>query len=92
VGTLGTLPKGRRGSGPNGLGASAGAGDEGGDDVAGVTIEVVAGPVPAGGGARIRLAGSDLHVAERHPSVEDGGNGHASDTRGPSRPSRQARA
>ena len=40
-----------------------GAGDEGGDDVVGVAIEVAAGPVVAGGGAGVGVAGGDLDVA-----------------------------
>ena len=48
----------------------AGAGDEYGDDVAGVAVEVVAGPVVAGGGARIGVAGGDLDVSEGDAGVE----------------------
>ena len=46
------------------------AGDECGNDVAGVPIEVVPGAVVAGRRPGIGVAGGDLNVTERHPSVE----------------------
>jgi hypothetical protein len=52
----------------------AGAGDEGGDDVAGVAVKIVAGPVVAGGGPRIGVAGGDLDVSQSDARVEAGGN------------------
>ncbi len=48
------------------------AGHEGGDDVAGVTVQVVPCPVVAGGRPWIGMAGGDLDVPERHPGVEGG--------------------
>jgi hypothetical protein len=51
----------------NGL---AGAGDEGGDDVAGVAVKIGAGPVVAGGGAGIGVTGSDLDISQGHARVE----------------------
>ena len=50
------------------------AGEEGGDDVAGVAVEVVAGSVVSGGGSRVGVSGRDLHVSQRHPGVEGGGD------------------
>src|SRR5437868_832737 len=47
-----------------------GTGHEGGDDVAGVTIEVVAGSVVSGRGAGVRGTGGDLDVPQRHPGIE----------------------
>ena len=44
----------------------------GGEDVVGVTVEVLAGPVVAHRGAWIGMAGGDLDVPEVHASVEHG--------------------
>ncbi len=46
--------------------------DEGHDDVGGVAVEVLAAPVVDGGGARIGVARSDLHVPQRHSSIQGG--------------------
>ena len=40
----------------------------------GEAIEVVAGPVVAGRGAGIGVAGGDLDVPQRHPGIEGGGD------------------
>ena len=53
---------------------SGGAGDEGGDDVAGVAIEVLSSSVVASGCARVGMAGCDLCVAQGHSGVERGGD------------------
>jgi hypothetical protein len=53
----------RRGEPDRLVGGSGGAGDEGGDDVVGVSVEVAAYPVVAGGGAGIGVPGGDLDVA-----------------------------
>ena len=45
------------------------SGHEGCDDIAGVAVEVVAGPVVAGGGPGIRVTGCDLYVAQRHAGI-----------------------
>ena len=50
--------------------ASGASCDEGGDDVAGVAVEVVACLVVAGGRTGVGMAGRDLHVPERDPRVE----------------------
>src|SRR5665647_1875067 len=42
----------------------------GGEDVVGVAIEVLAGPVVLHGGAWVGVAGGDLHVAEVDSGVE----------------------
>jgi hypothetical protein len=52
----------------------AGAGNEGGDDIAGVTVKVVTGPVVTGGGPRIGVTGRDLDVSQSDTRVEAGGN------------------
>ncbi len=48
------------------------AGDEGGDDVGGVAVEVLAAVVVDRGGAWVGVAGGDLHVAQRDSGVEAG--------------------
>ena len=53
---------------------AGGAGDEGGDDVGGVAVEGDPGPVVAHGGAGVGVAGGFLHVAQRDPGVERGGD------------------
>ncbi len=50
--------------------ALRGAGDEGGHDVAGVAVEVVARSVVAGRRPGIGVASGDLDVAKRDPGVE----------------------
>jgi hypothetical protein len=45
-----------------------------GQDVVGVPVEVLAGPVVAHGGSRIGVAGGDLHVAQADAGVEHGGD------------------
>jgi hypothetical protein len=52
--------------------AGSAAGDEGGDDVVGVSVEVLASSVEDGGGSGIGVAGRDLHVPKRDASVEGG--------------------
>jgi len=54
---------------------SGGAGDEGGDDVGGVTVQRYPSSVVARGGARIGVAGGFLDVTERDARVECGGDG-----------------
>jgi len=49
-----------------------GSGDEGGDDVVGVSVEVAAGSVVAGGGAGVGVSGGDLDVARRDSGVLQG--------------------
>jgi hypothetical protein len=51
---------------------SGGSGDEGGDDVGGVSVEADAGAVVAHGGARVGVAGGFLDVAEWDSGVERG--------------------
>jgi hypothetical protein len=53
---------------------SLSAGYEGRDHVGGVAIEVLTAPVVAGGGPGIGMPGSDLHVSQRHASVQAGGD------------------
>ncbi len=53
---------------------SGGSGEEGGDDVGGVAVKRHSRPVVAHGGARIRVAGGLLHVAEGDAGVEGGGD------------------
>jgi hypothetical protein len=54
--------------------SAGGAGDEGGDDVRGVTVERLAGPVVAHGRARIGVRGGFLDVSQGHSGVESGGD------------------
>ncbi len=51
---------------------SGARGHVGGEDVVGVPVEVVAGPVIAGGGAGIGVPGGDLDIAQVDPGVEHG--------------------
>ena len=55
-------------------GLSGCSGDVGGDDVGGVPVEAGPGPVVAHGGARVGVRGGFLHVAQRDPGVEGGGD------------------
>ena len=56
-------------------GAGSGAGGHvGGEDVVGVAVEVLAGPVVAHGGAGVGVAGGDLDVAQVDAGVEHGGD------------------
>ncbi len=56
-------------------GSGSGTGGHvGGQDVVGVAVEVLAGPVVAHGGAWVGVAGGDLDVAQVHASVEHGGD------------------
>ena len=50
------------------------AGDEGGHDVGGVSVERHAGPVVAHGGARVGVTGGFLDIAQWDTGVEGGGN------------------
>ena len=50
------------------------SGDVGGDDVGRVPVEAGPCPVVAHGGARVGVRGGLLHVAQRHPGVEGGGD------------------
>jgi hypothetical protein len=49
-----------------------GAGEESGDDVGGVAVEVAAVAVVAGGHAWVGVPGGDLDVAERYAGVKAG--------------------
>jgi hypothetical protein len=53
---------------------SASARDEGGDDIAGVAVEVVASSVIAGGGAGVGVARGDLDVSKGYAGVEGCGD------------------
>jgi hypothetical protein len=53
--------------------SAGGAGDEGGHDVGGVTVERLAGPVVAHGRARVGVRGGLLDVSQRHTGVQGGG-------------------
>ena len=52
------------------LGGSSAGGHVGGEDVVGVAVEVLAGPVVAHRGPRIGVAGRDLDVPQVHSSIE----------------------
>jgi hypothetical protein len=54
--------------------SAAGAGEECGHDVGGVPVERDPGAVVAHGGAGVGVASGLLHVAERHTSVQGGGD------------------
>ena len=54
--------------------SAGGAGDERGDDVGGVTVQRLAATVIAHRRPWISVTGSFLHVAQRHTSVEGGGD------------------
>jgi hypothetical protein len=62
-----------------------GTGEVGGDDVGGVPVQAAAGAVVAHRGARVGVRGGFLHVAERDPGVQRGG-----DERVPQRAARPA--
>ena len=51
-----------------------GASEVGGDDVGGVPVQTAAGAVVSHGGAGIGVGGGFLHVPERDPGVERGGD------------------
>lgn len=53
---------------------AGGAGDEGRDDVGGVTVEGLASSVVAHRGSRVGVAGGFLHVAKWYAGVECGGD------------------
>ena len=55
------------------MGSAGGAGDEGGDDVGGVSVERDAGPVVSHVVRGLR-GGGFLDVAQWHPGVEGGGD------------------
>src|SRR5690349_18994148 len=57
-----------------GAGWSGAGGHVGGQDVVGVAVEVLAGPVITHRGARVGVAGGDLDVAQVHADVEHGGD------------------
>jgi len=59
---------------PSRIARSAPAGDEGGDDVARVTVQIAPGTVVSGGRPRISVTSGDLDVPQRHPGVECGGD------------------
>ena len=48
------------------------AGDEGGDDVGGVTVEVLTASIVDRRGPRVSVAGSELHITQRYSGVEGG--------------------
>src|SRR5664279_4884656 len=50
------------------------AAESAGQGVGGVPVEVVPGPVVAASGARVRVAGEVLHVPERNPRIQGGGD------------------
>jgi len=53
--------------------AESGAGGHvGGEDVVGVAVQVLAGPVVPHGGARVGVPGGDLHIAQVDASIEHG--------------------
>jgi hypothetical protein len=54
--------------------SAAGAGEERGHDVGGVSVERDSGTVVAHGGPGVGVAGGLLHIAERHTSVQGGGD------------------
>jgi hypothetical protein len=56
------------------LSGSGSGGHEGGEDVVGVSVEVLAGAVVAHGGAWVGVAGGDLDVADADAGVEHGGD------------------
>ncbi len=56
------------------VGLPGGAGDVGGDDVGSVPVQAAAGPVVPHCGSRVCMGGGLLHVAQRHASVETGGD------------------
>jgi hypothetical protein len=56
-----------------------GAGDVGGDDVGSVPVQAAAGPVVPHCGSRVSVGGGLLHVAQRHASVERGGDERVSE-------------
>ena len=51
---------------------SGARGHVGGEDVVGVPVEVLAGPVVAGGRAGIGVPGGDLDIAQVNPGIQHG--------------------
>src|ERR1700724_2139126 len=56
------------------VGLTGGARDKGSDDIGGVPVQAAAGPVVPHRGPRIRVGGGLLHIAQRYPDVERGGD------------------
>ena len=65
-------PPGGRVPGPRGL--PGGGRDVGGDDVGRVPVQAAAGPVIPHRRPRVCMRGGLLHVAQRHPGIESGGD------------------
>jgi hypothetical protein len=55
-------------------GLPGGARDVGGDDVGRMPVQAAAGPVVPHRGPRVRVRGGLLHLAQRHPGVQRGGD------------------
>src|SRR5215471_19846746 len=51
---------------------SGAGGHVGGEDVVGVAVQILAGPVVAHRGPRISVAGRDLHIPQVHARVQTG--------------------
>jgi hypothetical protein len=51
-----------------------GSGEVGGDDVCGVPVQAAAGPIVPDRGPGIGVGGGFLHVAQRHPGIQRGGD------------------
>lgn len=56
------------------LALPGGSGNIGGDDVGGVPVEGGPGPVIPHGGSRVGVRGGFLHIPQRHPGIEGGGD------------------
>jgi transposase len=63
--------------------SAAGACEERGHDVGGVSVERNSGPVVAHGGAGVGVAGGFLHIAQRNPGVKRGGDERVAQRVGP---------
>ena len=61
-------------SGVADLALPGGSGNIGGDDVGGVPVEGGPGPVIPHGGSRVGVRGGFLHIPQRHPGIEGGGD------------------
>ena len=55
-------------------GSAGGSGDVGGDDVGGMAVQGRPGAVIAHGGPRIRVRRGVLHIAQRYPGIQGGGD------------------
>jgi hypothetical protein len=63
----------------SGVWLPGGASDVGRDDIGGVPVQAAAGPVVPDRGARVRVGGGLLHVAQRHAGVQGGGDERVSE-------------